>query len=120
MAEYFPYSTFRFKAMHRLGKALSLPTLIILALGFPAMAGYADCKTDYDATLKILDDQVQQADGQKHPNPDTFEKTFQTSIDQLQAQNCLPELMNLIQHIRSEQQKHPIASPPANQKPIVD
>lgn len=94
-----------------------LSVLYVTTLCLPAMA---DCKTHYEQSRQLLDSTLQKS---KEPNAKTdaeaFESSFKEAVKRLQTDKCLPELMNLIQHIQSEQQKHPRSSQnkPA---PIVD
>ena len=81
---------------------------------------FANCKISYDATLTLLNSHLQQAKQKQLQDADAFEMAFKQSVDVLQTEHCLPELLNLIQHIQTEQQKHPVQ--PAQQKgaPILD
>ncbi|WP_303673845.1 hypothetical protein [Vampirovibrio chlorellavorus] len=105
----------------------SRPELLSIGLGLlfcvfllhqPALA---DCKTHYDQSVQLLDANLQKS---KEPNSktdaDAFEASFKEAVKKLQGDKCMPELMNLIQHIQTEQQKHPRTSQNNKPTPIVD
>ena len=82
---------------------------------------WADCQTTYNQAMTLLDNTTTQATQNGHPNPDAFSSEFQSLVGNLQTQKCLPELMTLIQHIQSEQQKIPNpADAAAKGLPITD
>jgi hypothetical protein len=102
----------------KLAAALSISLLCLVALRLPAMA---DCKTHYEQSVQLLDESLQKS---KEPNTktdaDAFEVSFKEAVKKLQSDKCMPELMNLIQHIQTEQQKHPRTSQNNKPTPIVD
>ncbi|HEY9688176.1 MAG TPA: hypothetical protein V6C52_14475 [Coleofasciculaceae cyanobacterium] len=81
---------------------------------------WADCGTDYDQAISMLDATKKKALDNEHPNPDDFSKSFQIVVDKLQGGKCLPELKNLINYIQAEQKKVPSAKPDKSTAPIVD
>lgn len=103
------------------------PGLLSAALGLlfcvclihqPAMA---DCKTHYDQSVQLLDANLQKSKGPNiKTDADAFEASFKEAVKKLQSDKCMPELMNLIQHIQTEQQKHPRTSQNNKPAPIVD
>lgn len=78
-------------------------------LMLPSLA-WGDCQTSYHQAVGLLDTTTQQANHNEKTNPDAFSAEFKTIVTSLQTQKCMPELMSLIQHIQSEQQKIPNAS----------
>ena len=99
---------------------------LLLGLGLFAMLpslAWSDCQSSYTQAVTLLDATTQKASQNEHPNSDAFSADFKTIVASLQTQKCMPELMSLIQHIQSEQQKMP--TPPAasgkgNVLPITD
>lgn len=81
---------------------------------------WADCKMHYNQSVNLLKAARQKIDQKQHPDADAFSQAFQTSVDKLQEEKCLPELMSLIQHIQTEQQKLPAPTPGSHPAPIVD
>jgi hypothetical protein len=95
-----------------------MATMATLALGLPCQA---DCHAHYTQAVTLLDGTTQKANANQHPNPEIFSNDFKAAIDKLQAEKCMPELMNLIQHIQTEQKKLPHPSgPPAKPAPVMD
>jgi hypothetical protein len=107
-----------------LGQFILASTLLILLLGsaVPAAFAQAECKANYDEAVGMLASVQKQIDAnQPHPDGDQFSQQFQSLVDRMQAQKCLPELLSLIQYIQGEQKKYP--PPPGPHpvaKPIVD
>ena len=96
-------------------------TLMLVACAYNAQSVRADCKTDYDQAVDILNSVKQNALDGKHPSADVFSTDFQASVGKLQANQCMTELMSLLKLIQDEQKKYP--PPAANTKPglpIVD
>jgi hypothetical protein len=82
----------------------------------------ADCQTTYKQAVQLLDTTTQKSVKPEQPDPEDFSEKFKALVTSLQTQNCMPELMSLIQHIHAEQQKLPVATP-VNDKtkpPITD
>jgi hypothetical protein len=84
-----------------------------------AMSAFADCKANYTEATSLLNAHLQKT-GDKTADADAFETSFRNSVGKLQTEKCLPELMSLIQHIQSEQQKHPVGTTKPKPTPIVD
>jgi len=98
--------------------------LLALCLGFIVVcpAAGADCQTTYKQAVQLLDTTTQKSVKPEQPDPEDFSEKFKALVTGLQTQNCMPELMSLIQHIQAEQQKLPAAAP-INDKtkpPITD
>jgi hypothetical protein len=94
--------------------------LSLMLISGPA---WADCKASYEQAVTLLDSTTQKASQNEHPNPEAFSTEFKTIVGTLQAQKCMPELMSLIQHIQSEQQKLPSGTDTASHgknSPITD
>lgn len=95
-------------------------------LGYAALFefAWADCQNSYKQAIDLLNTTTKKASQNEHPNADAFSSEFKTIVGSLQSQKCLPELMSLIQHIQSEQQKIPSSTFPAeakdNRTPITD
>ena len=104
------------------GMVLSLCCLIGQAS--PSGSAWADCQSSYKQAIDLLDVTTKKASKNEHPDADAFSSQFKTMVGNLQSQKCLPELMSLIQHIQSEQQKLPSSTLPAeaknNRTPITD
>lgn len=87
-------------------------------------SAWADCQSNYKQAMDLLDTTTKKASQNEHPDADAFSSQFKTIVGSLQSQKCLPELMSLIQHIQSEQQKIPSSTFPAeakdNRTPITD
>lgn len=86
--------------------------LMVTALGAGcavlfAASSWADCQSSYHEAMALLDSTTQKASQNEHPSPETFSAEFKSIVGTMQAQKCMPELMSLIQHIQSEQQKIP-------------
>ncbi len=81
--------------------------VLLIGVLMSAPVVWADCQTTYNQAMTLLDTTTTKAVQNGHPNPDAFSSEFQSLVGSLQAQKCLPELMTLIQHIQSEQQKIP-------------
>jgi len=106
------------------------PVAITKALLLLSLAGlcqsqfsWADCQASYKEAMTLLDSTTQKAAQNEHPNPDAFSTEFKTIVGSLQSQKCMPELMSLIQHIQTEQQKIPSPGEKAGQSknaPITD
>jgi hypothetical protein len=99
--------------------------LLVLCLLISASGGMAmaDCQASYNQAVTLLDTTMQKASGKERPNPDAFAAEFKTVVGSMQSQKCMPELMSLIQHIQTEQQKLPHPSEPAGKHsnaPITD
>lgn len=93
----------------------------LIASAVTAMAAFADCKANYDQSMKLLNTHMGKAkDKAQSADPDAFETDFRDSVRQLEVGKCLPELMSLIQHIQGEQQKYPHPNPKAKPAPIKD
>jgi hypothetical protein len=95
----------------------SIPVLVAMSIVAPV---WADCGTDYEQAVTMLESVKKKALGNEHPNPDDFAKSFQGVVDKLQEGQCLPELKNLIYYIQAEQKKYPGAKPDKSAAPIVD
>jgi|GEM_PF-5730469 len=104
-------------------------TVFSIVFGFIGYAAllepaWADCQSSYKQAMDLLDTTTKKASQNEHPNADAFSAEFKTIVGSLQSQKCLPELMSLIQHIQSEQQKIPSSTFPAeakdNRTPITD
>lgn len=110
-----PYSLKKTQSRISIG---TMGIVCMLLIHLPAMA---DCKTHYDQSVQLLDANLQKS---KEPNAktaaDAFELSFKEAVKQLQTEKCMPELMNLIQHIQTEQQKHPRTTQSNKPAPIVD
>lgn len=103
-----------------LGKILSLVGVGIMMLSIPS---WGDCQASYSQAVGLLDNTTKQASHNEHPSPDAFSNEFKSIVTSLQAQKCMPELMSLIQHIQSEQQKIPNTTDSAGKDtgiPITD
>jgi hypothetical protein len=106
----------------------SLPFVIAAALvgitmmGLMALPAFSDCTTNYSQSLELLNTHINKTkDKASNSNdPDAFETSFRESVQKLQNEKCLPELMSLIQHIQGEQQKYPHPNPKAKPAPITD
>lgn len=107
---------FRLQACH----SILLVSLFfsITAYCTPAQAE-SDCRTTYSQATSLLDSTTQKANNNEHPDQENFDKNFQQLVDKMQTNKCLPELMSLIQHIQTQQQKYP-AVEPAKPLPITD
>lgn len=82
---------------------------------------WADCRAHYNDALNLLNATTKKAAENQHPNADTFAADFKTIVDQLQNEKCMTELMSLMQHIQSEQQKLPPETEPKKKPaPILD
>jgi hypothetical protein len=101
-------------------KARILPSILMIAALIAGQAAWADCGTDYDQAVGMLESVKKRAPGYENPGPDEFSKDFQGVVDKLQAGQCLPELKNLLNYIQAEQQKFPDAKPDKPPAPIVD
>jgi len=99
-------------------KASLLLAGILLAVSGWAEPGRADCHSDYNQAVTLLDSTTEKAAGNSHPNPEAFAGDFKKLVDKMQGQKCLPELMSLIQHIQSEQQKYPSPDPARDHQPV--
>ena len=83
----------------------------------------ADCQTSYNQAVTLLDATMQKASKNERPNADAFAVEFKAVVASMQTQKCMPELMSLIQHIQSEQQKLPNPNEPPGKNssaPITD
>lgn len=83
----------------------------------------ADCQTSYKEAMTLLDTTTKKASQNEHPNPDSFSTEFKSIVGTMQSQKCMSELMSLIQHIQSEQQKLPGPTIPVGKddnSPITD
>jgi hypothetical protein len=92
-------------------------------MGLMALPAFSDCKTNYNQSLELLNIHLNKTRNDKISNPDdldAFESSFRDSVQKLQNEKCLPELMSLIQHIQGEQQKYPHLNPKAKPAPITD
>ncbi len=87
--------------------------------GLFSLATFADCKANYNQSVELLNANIGKTRDKLHPtDPDAFETSFRDSVQKLQTEKCLPELMSLIQHIQGEQQKYP--HPKTKPAPITD
>jgi hypothetical protein len=113
------------RLMHRARILKFLSSLLWVGLAglvLPSLA-WADCQTSYNQAMGLLDTTTKQASHNEKPSPDAFSAEFKTLVTSLQTQKCMPQLMSLIQHIQSEQQKIPNASDTAGKAtglPITD
>jgi hypothetical protein len=102
---------------------LTTTTVIgITMMGVMALPAMADCKTSYNQSLELINTHISKAkEKAANPNdPDAFEFSFRHSVQKLQNEKCLPELMSLIQYIQGEQQKYPHPNPKTKPTPITD
>lgn len=102
---------------------LSLCLLSLCVAAFIPNMGWAqsNCRATYSQATDLLDTTTQKAANNEHPDTETFSGDFKQLVDKLQTDKCLPELMSLIQHIQSQQQKYPAPTAgPAKPLPIVD
>lgn len=105
---------------HPLGLLCLCLAVSLTGLTLPAQA-QSNCRATYTQATDLLDSTTQKAANNEHPDNEAFSGNFKQFVDKLQSDKCLPELMSLIQHIQSEQQKYPApAAGPAKPLPIVD
>lgn len=71
----------------------------------------ADCQTDYEQALTLLNNAQKKAMAGEHPSQDAFTQTFQKAIDKMRVGKCQAEMVKLTEHIQAEQQKYPPAVP---------
>jgi len=83
---------------------------------------HANCTTDYDQALRILEEALEKAKADQHPDPKAFSTEFQKAVKQLESDQCRLELINLVQVIQTRQQQapSPTRSTMPSDKPIED
>lgn len=94
--------------------------LALYLLSTANLAGWADCKTHYGKAVSLLETTTHQAQQNQHPSQDAFTENFRLLVGKMQTDNCMTDLMALIQKIQTEQQKHALPSDKTKPVPIWD
>jgi hypothetical protein len=81
---------------------------VLFALGGTV---WADCQENYNEAMLLLNNAQQEAGASKHPDVTVFRQNFQKSVDKMKEERCTTEVVKLLEHIQSEQQKLPPAMP---------
>jgi hypothetical protein len=81
--------------------------LFLLLLWMLPSLGWADCQAYLNQALALLSATQNKIQKNEHPSPDAFALEFQKIVQTMQAEQCAPELKQLMEHIQQEQSKYP-------------